>query len=235
MDTVTRIRWKVTFEVNEVLPHVTPIKEVVNMSDFLPAALLIAASIMAAAWLMTQGATINASTTVEKGRASVWGVSLNLMGVLLIFYGFLGGQMMLMETVSPLLTLFMGIIIIFGLVLVVSITGSSGDEKASLAALDNLGSWGKITIVVIFFSVIFILIGGGEGVMIPESAWGLLMGALTMIGSAFAAALCIMAGVKAGGEMLIEKPELSIWALLFVALGEGLAIYGLIVAILLIG
>ena len=142
---------------------------------------------------------------------------------------------MLMETVSPLLTLFMGIIIIFGLVLVVSITGSSGDEKASLAALDNLGSWGKITIVVIFFSVIFILIGGGEGVMIPESAWGLLMGALTMIGSAFAAALCIMAGVKAGGEMLVEKPELSIWALLFVALGEGLAIYGLIVAILLIG
>jgi V/A-type H+-transporting ATPase subunit K len=88
---------------------------------------------------------------------------------------------------------------------------------------------------VIFFSVIFILIGGGEGVMIPESAWGLLMGALTMIGSAFAAALCIMAGVKAGGEMLVEKPELSIWALLFVALGEGLAIYGLIVAILLIG
>jgi V/A-type H+-transporting ATPase subunit K len=77
--------------------------------------------------------------------------------------------------------------------------------------------------------------GGGESVMIPESAWGLLMGALTMIGSAFAAALCIMAGVKAGGEMLVEKPELSIWALLFVALGEGLAIYGLIVAILLIG
>ena len=71
--------------------------------------------------------------------------------------------------------------------------------------------------------------------MIPESAWGLLMGALTMIGSAFAAALCIMTAVKAGSEMLIQKPELSIWSLLFVALGEGLAIYGLIVAILLIG
>jgi F0F1-type ATP synthase membrane subunit c/vacuolar-type H+-ATPase subunit K len=44
-----------------------------------------------------------------------------------------------------------------------------------------------------------------------------------------------MTAVKAGSEMLIEKPELSIWSLLFVALGEGLAIYGLIVAILLIG
>jgi F0F1-type ATP synthase membrane subunit c/vacuolar-type H+-ATPase subunit K len=44
-----------------------------------------------------------------------------------------------------------------------------------------------------------------------------------------------MTAVKAGAEMLIQKPELSIWSLLFVALGEGLAIYGLIVAILLIG
>ena len=71
--------------------------------------------------------------------------------------------------------------------------------------------------------------------MIPESAWPLLMGALTMIGSGFAAALCIITAVKAGSEMLTQKPELSIWSLLFVALGEGLAIYGLIVAILLIG
>ena len=71
--------------------------------------------------------------------------------------------------------------------------------------------------------------------MIPDTAWGPLMGALTMIGSAFAAALCIMTAVKSGSEMLIAKPELSIWSLLFVALGEGLAIYGLIVAILLIG
>ena len=130
----------------------------------------------------------------------------------------------------------MGVMIIFGLVLVVSITGSGGDEKSITAALDNLGSWGKITTVVIFFSIILLLIGGGgENGMIPESAWGLLMGALTMIGSGFAAALCIMTAVKSGSEMLIAKPELSIWALLFVALGEGLAIYGLIVAILLIG
>jgi len=70
--------------------------------------------------------------------------------------------------------------------------------------------------------------------MIPEMAWPLLMGALTMIGAAFAAAICIMTAVKAGSEMLIQKPELSIWSLLFVALGEGLAIYGLIVAILLV-
>ncbi|RLI10459.1 hypothetical protein DRO42_01230 [Candidatus Bathyarchaeota archaeon] len=100
--------------------------------------------------------------------------------------------------------------------------------------MDNLGAWGIITAIVIFLSLFFILIGGGEGGMIPETAWPLLMGALTMIGAGFAAALCIVSAVKAGSEMLVQKPELSIWSLLFVALGEGLAIYGLIVAILLV-
>jgi F0F1-type ATP synthase membrane subunit c/vacuolar-type H+-ATPase subunit K len=44
-----------------------------------------------------------------------------------------------------------------------------------------------------------------------------------------------MVAAKAGADMLIERPELSIWSLLFIALGEGLAIYGLIIAILLSG
>ncbi|MBQ04800.1 hypothetical protein CL673_08895 [Candidatus Bathyarchaeota archaeon] len=69
--------------------------------------------------------------------------------------------------------------------------------------------------------------------MIPESAWPLLTGAMTMIGASFAAALAIMVAAKAGAAMITERPELSIWSLLFIALGEGLAIYGLIVAILL--
>ncbi|GAG93295.1 unnamed protein product, partial [marine sediment metagenome] len=176
------------------------------------------------------------STSVEKGRNSVWGVSLSLFGALLIFYGLLAGLMFTMETISPTIILFAGIISMLALVLVTSVAKSGGDEKSIRGALDTMGSWGAISTIIILVSVLFILIGGGgESVMIPDSAWGLLMGALTMIGSAFAAALCIMAGVKAGGEMLVEKPELSIWALLFVALGEGLAIYGLIVAILLIG
>jgi V/A-type H+-transporting ATPase subunit K len=70
--------------------------------------------------------------------------------------------------------------------------------------------------------------------MIPVEAWRVIMGALTMIGAGFAAAACIVAAVKAGADMLIQKPELTIWSLLFVALGEGLAIYGLIVAILMV-
>ena len=235
MGTYWRTRWEVTNDDVNRPPRYATSREVDVIENLLPAALTVVASIIAAAWCMTHGSTISASTAIEKGRASVWGSSLGLFGSLLIFYGFLAGLMFTMETVSPIIILFAGIISMLALVLMTSVAKSGGDEKSIRGALDSMGSWGAVTAIVILGSILFILIGGGESGMIPESAWGLLMGALTMIGSGFAAALCIMTAVKAGAEMLMEKPELSIWSLLFVALGEGLAIYGLIVAILLIG
>jgi len=143
------------------------------LSEMLPIAIIVSASILAAAWSMIQGSVIGASAEMEGKSTPVWGVSLN--------------------------------------------------------------AFGGFTVVVNVLFTVVILFGGGEGGMIPESAWPLLTGALTMIGAAFASALCIMVAAKAGAEMLTERPELSIWSLLFVALGEGLAIYGLIVAILLSG
>jgi F0F1-type ATP synthase membrane subunit c/vacuolar-type H+-ATPase subunit K len=117
-----------------------------------------------------------------------------------------------------------------------STIGASAEvEKRSSVWGASLSAFGAFLMVVDLLFVIVLVFGGGEGGMIPESAWPLLTGALTMIGAGFAAALCIMVAAKAGAEMLIERPELSIWSLLFVALGEGLAIYGLIVAILLSG
>jgi len=207
----------------------------VKIADFIPAAVTIAASIIAATWCMSQGSTINASTTAEKGRSSVWGTALNYFGALLIFYGFLSGLMLLTEPASGTVMLFMGLISMLGLVLVITAGKSRGDEEGIKSTLGSMNTWGIITAFVLVSSLIFILSDGGEGMLVPESAWPLLMGALTMVGSGLAAALCIMTAVKAGSEMLIHNPELSIWSLLFVALGEGLAIYGLIVAILLIG
>jgi V/A-type H+-transporting ATPase subunit K len=118
-----------------------------------------------------------------------------------------------------------------------SIINSSAEIEGKSTPVWGVGlyAFGGFTVVVNILFTIVLLFGGGEGGMIPESAWPLLTGALTMIGAAFASALCIMVAAKAGAEMLVEKPELSIWSLLFVALGEGLAIYGLIVAILLSG
>ena len=206
-----------------------------KIADFIPAAVTISASIIAATWCMSQGSTINASTIAEKGRSSVWGTTLNYFGALLIFYGFLSGLMLLTEPASATVMLFMGLIILLGLVLVVTAGRSRGDEEGIKSTLGTMNTWGIITAFIIVSSLIFILPDGGEGMIVPESAWPLLMGALTMVGSGLAAAMCIMTAVKSGSEMLIHNPELSIWSLLFVALGEGLAIYGLIVAILLIG
>jgi V/A-type H+-transporting ATPase subunit K len=205
-----------------------------KIDNFIPAAVTIAASIIAAVWCLIQGSTISASTAVEKGRSSIWGTVLNLFGALLICYGFLTGLMLLTEQASSTLLLFLGLLSMLGLMLMVIAARSRGDEESKKSTLGAINLWGILTVIVIVIGI-FTLFGGGEGSMIPETAWPLLMGALTMIGSGFCAALCIMTAVKAGADMLTEKPELSIWSLLFVALGEGLAIYGLIVAILLIG
>jgi V/A-type H+-transporting ATPase subunit K len=154
---------------------------------------------------------------------------------LFIFYGFLAGLILLTGQISSIVTLAIGLISLLGLVLMTLVAKGGGDEKSIKSTLGYMGSWGTVTAIVMGFCLLFILIGGGgESEVIPAEAWGPLLGALTMIGCVFGAALCIMTAVKAGSEMLIQKPELSIWSLLFVALGEGLAIYGLIVAILLI-
>jgi len=117
--------------------------------------------------------------------------------------------------------------------------GSTIGASAEVEGKSTLWSYILLTfgafLIVICLFLVILVVGGGESGMIPESAWPLLMGGMTMIGSGFAAALCIMVAAKSGAEMLTERPELSIWSLLFVALGEGLAIYGLIVAILLSG
>jgi len=206
----------------------------VKIESFLPAALTFAASVIAAAWCLTQGSTISASASVEKDGVSVWGTALTLIGVLILFSGFITGLMMLSEQVNTLLVLLLGVLLFLGFVLPVAIAKTRGNEKSIESSLDTLSVWGMITALVVFLSLFFIIISGGEGEMIPETAWPLLMGALTMIGAGFASALCIVSAVKAGADMLMERPELSIWSLLFVALGEGLAIYGLIVAILLV-
>ncbi len=114
-----------------------------------------------------------------------------------------------------------------------TINASAEVEGKSTIWGTSLNAFGVFMLLLSIFFSLFLILGGGEG-MIPESAWPLLTGALTLMGTGFAAALAIMVAAKAGAEMLTQKPELSIWSLLFVALGEGLAIYGLIIAILMI-
>ncbi|MEM3069500.1 MAG: ATP synthase subunit C [Candidatus Bathyarchaeia archaeon] len=205
----------------------------VTIDNLFSIAITIASSIIAAAWCITHATTINASATVERGRHSIWGVSLNIIGSLILIYGFIISLMMIGQF-STLTTLLLGILLFFGLLLSTSIATSGGGEKGTKGALEDVKTIGIIPIIVITLIILLVTILGGESGLMEVEALRSLMGALTMIGAAFAAALCIVAAVKAGSEMLLQRPELSIWSLLFVALGEGLAIYGLIVAILLV-
>jgi V/A-type H+-transporting ATPase subunit K len=66
-----------------------------------------------------------------------------------------------------------------------------------------------------------------------EGAWIALATAATMVGSALAAGWAIVAtGVAAAGATA-EKPEISGRVLIFVALAEAIAIYGLLIAFML--
>jgi V/A-type H+-transporting ATPase subunit K len=254
----------------------------IELSPFIPAAALMMVSIVGAAWCLVRGSTIGASAMVEKPETSIWGLVLNVMGALILLFGFVTAMMLMMpESLSLLVVLASEIGIAACAFPIVSMIGklrggSSDDEifprtatwvttftvilisstfvmmsggrvsllpiilgattiVALITFFPRIATWGTtfIVIMISFVSVMMSGIGGDVG-MIPDNAWPLLLGAVTMLGSALCAAICIMVAVKSGSVAMVEKPELSIWSLLFVALGEGLAIYGLIVALLIV-
>jgi len=214
----------------------------VEPGSLLPAAALMMASILGAAWCVVRGSTIGASSMVEKPEASIWGLVSNAMGALILLFGLVTALILILPESLSLLTVLAGEI---GSSIFVMKSGSGVGLLPILLATTiivaitmfypQIAGWGTtfIVILVCFVSVMMSGIGGGVGV-IPESAWPLLLGTVTMLGAAACAAVCIMVAVRSGSAAMVEKPELSIWSLLFVALGEGLAIYGLIVALLIV-
>ena len=254
----------------------------IELGSLLPAAVLMMVSILGAAWCMVRGSTIGASSMVEKPETSIWGLVLNVMGALILLFGFVTALMLMMPESLPILVVLAGEIAVGACVFpIISMLGRLRGESSDNGIFPRIAAWatslivilisstfimmsgGKVgflpillvttiivaiimfypqiatwvtTFIVILISFVSVMMsgsGGGVGV-IPESAWPLLLGTVTMLGAAACAAVCIMVAVKAGSVAMVEKPELSIWALLFVALGEGLAIYGLIVALLIV-
>jgi V/A-type H+-transporting ATPase subunit K len=71
----------------------------------------------------------------------------------------------------------------------------------------------------------------------PKEAPGLgLVAAGLAVGlSGIGAGIAIFGSTSAGMAAMVERPELTTWVLIFAGLGEGLAIYGLVVAIMILG
>jgi V/A-type H+-transporting ATPase subunit K len=63
---------------------------------------------------------------------------------------------------------------------------------------------------------------------------GLLSAAIAVGGSCLGAGIAIYGAASAGAAAIAERPETSIWVLILAGLGEGVAIYGLLIAIIIL-
>lgn len=117
--------------------------------------------------------------------------------------------------------------------------GSSGRRRSRRALLIALLA-GPLVLAVVLLAPAFAQVSGQASVapaaMSPEvMKWGFMAAAivtgLSAIGAAYAVA--VVGGAAMGA--VAEKPETAGRALVFVGLAEGIAIYGLIIAIMILG
>lgn len=86
-----------------------------------------------------------------------------------------------------------------------------------------------------FFSCSIAHAAGAEGIAPSVTQWAFLSAAIATGLSAVAAGIAVAyVGAAAVGAMS-EKPEIAGRALIYVGLAEGIAIYGLIIAIMILG
>jgi V/A-type H+-transporting ATPase subunit K len=69
----------------------------------------------------------------------------------------------------------------------------------------------------------------------PTGSFDLVGAGLAVGLSGIGAGLAIMGATSSGLAAMVERPELTTWVLVFAGLGEGIAIYGLVVAIIILG
>ncbi len=79
--------------------------------------------------------------------------------------------------------------------------------------------------------------GHNEGAGAPQSYWGLglLAAAISTSVSAIAAGIAVSIVGSAAMGAVAEKPEVMGRSIIFVGLAEGIAIYGLIISIMILG
>ncbi len=79
--------------------------------------------------------------------------------------------------------------------------------------------------------------GGALQQVLPVEgkSFGLLSAALAIGISSLGAGIAIYGATSAGAAAIAERPGTFVYILIFAGLGEGLAIYGLVVAIMILG
>lgn len=95
----------------------------------------------------------------------------------------------------------------------------------------------------VFVAALLVLSGAGAGLAQEAAAvaspdlpkWGVMAAALAVGLSSLGAAIAVAAVGSAAMGAMSEKPELGGRALIFLGLAEGIAIYGLIIAVMILG
>ncbi len=100
---------------------------------------------------------------------------------------------------------------------------------------------GGLSVIILGFMVTKVLAAAASGGVVTHASdpkvmcWGFLAAAIsTGMGTLGAGIAVAYVGAAAMGA-ISEKPELAIRSLIFVGLAEGIAIYGLIIAIMILG
>jgi len=94
-----------------------------------------------------------------------------------------------------------------------------------------------INVVILFISLLILQpsIARAQEVTTPESGLKFIAAALAVAGSGIGAGIAVSGAASGGAAAIAERPGVATWILILAGLGEGIAIYGLIISILVLG
>jgi V/A-type H+-transporting ATPase subunit K len=69
----------------------------------------------------------------------------------------------------------------------------------------------------------------------PEMGLGFMAAAVAVAGSGIGAGIAVYGAASGGAAAIAERPGVATWILILAGLGEGIAIYGLIISIMILG
>jgi|Deesub1362B_J571_1020462.scaffolds.fasta_scaffold00003_453 V/A-type H+-transporting ATPase subunit K len=87
----------------------------------------------------------------------------------------------------------------------------------------------------LFLAALAIVPVAAQEAATPEAGLKYVGAGIAVAGSTFGAGIALQGATSAGLAAMTEKPGLAVWVLIMAGLGEGVAIYGLIIAILILG
>ncbi len=109
----------------------------------------------------------------------------------------------------------------------------SGLSRISKKAFKYLLFLNLIIMIVVFSSLVVNVMAQGTA---TASQGGKFIGAgISIAGSTIGAGIALSGTASSGLAAVVEKPGMATWLLLIAGLSEGIAIYGLIISIIILG